>query len=189
MSRRLLTSLFGPVLLLGCASGPPLERAVTIRAGEPVRVSYEQPETGLRQTLQAGDEDDLRDVYSSRESDPFAKVISTEEMQVVLDALATLDYFEHALPEEQPGAVSVIRVRIGDREHAWSKTPAMSVAEIGRYHEAMTAFLNLWNGTEAFHASHGGEAVLEEAARMREINERNQRRLQEKARATRQEGR
>lgn len=175
MSRALRTLLSAAALLAGCASGPSLDRAVTITEDDPVEVVYEQYQSGLRQTLLTPAVVDPKELYSAPGSDPLAKALPTVDMQVVLDTLATYGFFDHAMPMAQAGAVSSLQVRIGPRQQVWSKVPTMGLDELQQYHEAMAAFLNIYNATESFHAGRGDNSVLEEAERLRRRYEEMQR--------------
>lgn len=159
-----------PLLGAGCSSGPDLTRVVTIEEGQPVSVRYEQYQSGLRQTLLTEGVVAAHELYSARESDPLAKVMSTEQMQVLLDALATYGFFDRARTLDPGESVSSIAVRIDDRELLWAKRPTMELDELTGYHQALAAFLNLYNATEAFHSS-GESRILDEGERIRRRNE------------------
>jgi hypothetical protein len=161
----------------GCASGPDLVRVVTLEDGQPVTVRYEQYASGLRQTLLTEGVVAAREFYSTRESDPLAKVMSTAQMQVLLDALATHGFFDRARPLDPGDAVSSISVRIDDRELLWAKRSTMQIEELTAYHQAMATFLNLYNATEAYHSS-GEDRIQDEAERIRRRNEEALRHVQ-----------
>ncbi len=163
--------------LSACASGPSLARAVTIQDSDPVEVVYEQAQSGLRQTLLTESVVTASELYSSRNGDSLAKVLSTAQMQVLLDALATYGFFEHARPGAGEGSAFRLAVRIGSREQAWVKHSGMGVDELTRYHEAMAAFLNIYNATESFHTGRSGagraaasDGILDEPERLRARN-------------------
>ncbi len=164
-------------VLTGCATSPNLVRAVTIQDSDPVEVAYEQAQSGLRQTLLTESVIKASELYSSREGDSLAKVLSTAQMQVLLDALATYGFFDHARPGSGEGSPFRIAVRIGNREQAWVKHGGMGIDELTRYHEAMAAFLNIYNATESFHTGRSAagpaaasDGILDEPERLRARN-------------------
>lgn len=174
---RAAAALFAVIALSACASSPGLTRAVTIGDSDPVEVVYEQAQSGLRQTLLTESVIPANELYSSREGDSLAKVLSTGQMQVLLDALATYGFFEHARPGTGEGSPFRLAVRIGGREQAWVKHGGMGIDELTRYHEAMAAFLNIYNATESFHtgrsgagASSSSDGILDEPDRLRARN-------------------
>lgn len=165
------------IALAGCASSPSLKRAVEIQDSDPVEVIYEQAQSGLRQTLLTESVVPANELYSSREGDSLAKVLSTGQMQVLLDALATYGFFEHARPGTGEGSPFRLAVRIGGREQAWVKHGGMGIDELTRYHEAMAAFLNIYNATDSFHTGRSGagtsaasDGILDEPDRLRARN-------------------
>lgn len=163
-----------PLLAVACASPPELKRVIELTPTSAVTVVYEQPRQAFRQTLQSDDRITPADFYSARDADPLAKLLSTERMQVLLDALGQKGLFDDARPEPLPGAVATLDVIVDGRSYVWSKSAGMPPQEMRRYHEALTIFLNIYNATESFHVSRGRDAVLEEHERMIRERERQQ---------------
>lgn len=165
------------LVLAACATTPGLTRAVTIGPADPVEVVYEQAQSGLRQTLLTESLVPANELYSRRDGDSLAKVLSTGQMQVLLDALATYGFFDHARPGTGEGSSFRLAVRIGGREQAWVKHGGMGIDELTRYHEAMAAFLNIYNATESFHTGRSAagpaaasDGILDEPERLRARN-------------------
>lgn len=165
------------MFLTACATTPSLTRAVTIGPSDAVEVVYEQAQSGLRQTLLTESVVPANELYSRRDGDSLAKVLSTGQMQVLLDALATYGFFDHARPGTGEGSPFRLAVRIGDREQAWVKHGGMGIDELTRYHEAMAAFLNIYNATDSFHTGRSGagsasaaDGILDEPERLRARN-------------------
>jgi hypothetical protein len=168
VSRRVPTPLAAVlVALCQCASGPDLDRAVTLGATDRVVVVYAQPRREFQQTLLTNTVMDAAELYSSPNGDPLAKVLSQDGMQLLLDGLATVGFFDWARPGPLPDAASVIVVRINDDEKTWSKTSGMQIDEIRAYHDAMATFQNVYNQTASFHPSRGQNDVLEEHEKLR----------------------
>ena len=142
------------VTLGACASGPNLRRVVTLQPQDDVMVRYYDSSNGLDQRLQNGSATEATSVYSQRGADPALKVVPDEDMQVLLDALATLGFYEHATPVVSPGAKALLAVDHNGERRVWSRVSgADTPEEITAFNEARTLFLGVFNNTLSFHTS------------------------------------
>lgn len=161
------------VLLAQCASGPDLERHVTLTPADRVAVVFSQPRRNFKQSLLGAGLVDATAFYSSRDSDPLAKVLSNDGMQLLLDGLATTGFFEHARQHigggqpDVPHALSSIHVGINDAAWTWANHPGMDPDEAGRYGQCLATFQNVYNSTSAFHSAGDTRTLLDEHRRLR----------------------
>ena len=164
-----------PLLLLGalaCCSS--LDRKVTLAPSDRVVVICYQPATRgkamdhdvakLQQTLAAIPEADRVEFYSQRESDPLTKFISTEAMQLLLDAFATGGYFDHASEMDSLPQRSALIVDINGRKMQFGRSPAFPPEVHGKYTVCWTAFQDIYNATKAYRTGVGANSVLKEHA-------------------------
>ena len=162
--RAAIPLLLAALLLAACASGPdgpPLERVVDLPGDARSAVVYEQAGRDFRQTLLADPTIAPSSFYSTGRTDPLAKLVTVEQLQVVVDALAAQGLFTDARDTTLPGAPASLTVTIGERTWVWSRHPGMSTDELTRYFAALQGFQNIYNRVESFHALPGRDAVTE----------------------------
>ena len=150
-----------------------------------VVVMYLQPENqkagtaALRQTLVTEAVVAAEEFYSSPDSDPLTKVTPTATMQLMLDGLATAGFFARA-GRTTPRDSSSLLVRYRGTTYALARHRGMSAADWEAYQKSLSIFLNVYNGTEAFHV---GPADREVFRREQErLNREGRARLQEELR-------
>jgi hypothetical protein len=112
------------LLLAQCASGPQLTRRVELAPADKVVVRMVQPPSRevtheVRQTLCTDTVVDPQSLYSSRSADQLTKVLGTDQMQILVDALATAGFFDHARAEPVPNASSWLTVAVNGEDKTW----------------------------------------------------------------------
>lgn len=152
-------------LLGSCASGPDLRRVLTISDRDIAEFSYEQAIDGglrsFRQGLVNDGQIEPADYYSAPDTDPFTKVISTEQMQVLIDALAARGFFDYARASMAPGSVSRLALDLGNGRYVWSKQPGIQADELRAYNQALVDFQNVYNAVTSYHTGKGDNSVTE----------------------------
>ncbi len=151
--RAVLRNVFGSAALLAaaaCASGPSLERALTIEQGRRTTVRLMQFTEGRVFTLQNKSSGSAAEVYSDTRSDTMTKVVDDEMLQKLLDVFAERGLFASASSRAPAEADDAVIVEQGDRRFVFHRRAPGAAASYG---EAMGYFLNVYNQAEAFHSS------------------------------------
>ena len=143
--------------LCQCASGPEIERAVTLQLGDEVRVTYRDVARGVQLTLQNESIETAEALYSRGNADPAVKVARDDELQRLLDALATNRFFQIARPFASDSRRPVLSVEINGQVLTWERQdPAGAEARVLRdFNLCFTYFSYVYNSTESFHAGIG----------------------------------
>lgn len=165
---------FTLLLLVAFAQCSSLDRKVTLAPTDRVAVVCFQPNTRgkamdhdvpeLRQSLVTVPEADQVEVYSQRGSDPLLKFVSTETMQLLLDALATAGYFEHATQTTRPPERLALIVEINGRQLQFERSPAFDTKVHGKLTVCWTAFQDIYNATKAYRTGVGTSSVMQKHA-------------------------
>ncbi|MCA8940959.1 MAG: hypothetical protein KDB80_00240 [Planctomycetes bacterium] len=175
-SRRVFHAGVVPLLLIAvlaqCSS---LDRKVALQPSDQVVVTCYQPaargkvrhhEIGaLQQSLATEPRVDEVDYYSAPQTDPLRKLVSTETMQLLLDALATAGYFEHAAPlpaalPDRPGLI----VDVNGQRSYFGRSPTHEPSVHQVYTVCWTAFQDVYNATKAYRTGVGSNSVREKHA-------------------------
>ena len=157
--------------LCQCVSGPSLKRHVELGETDKVAVVYQQPRSNFSQTLLSDNIVDAQQFYSDSDSDKFSKILSAEGMQLLLDGLATVGYFDNASPVPAPDASAHLLVRINETSYSWSATRSMTSGDAQKFIDAVGTFQNVFNATLSFHTSTGDSTVLDEHRRIQQRNQ------------------
>ena len=152
-SREVLGGLFA-LALCQCASGPAIDRAVTLQPGDEVRVSYRDMARGVRLTLQNEAIETAEALYSRGTGDLAVKVAPDSELQRLLDALATNRFFQIARPDFSEGPRPMLSVEINGQVLTWERQdPSRAEArDLQDFNLCFTYFSYVYNSTESFHA-------------------------------------
>ncbi len=166
-----LTNLWVLMILTQCAG---LDRHLTIADTDKVVVTLNQPATDklrntVQQTLASESVVNRDEFYSSRKTDQFTKVISTERMQLLLDGLATAGFFDHATERALLSGGTQIKLAINDRELIYTRRLDPNDPDsIVPFTRCWAAFLEIYNSTAAYRTGVGLNRVLEEHEQQRQ---------------------
>lgn len=140
--------------LCQCATAPEVVRVVTLQPGDSVRVVYRDPAQGLSLTLQNEAIERPEALYSSGTANPFIKVARDDDLQGLLDALATHGFFQAARPNLLASDRPALVVEINRQILTWERQRAGSAtaAELQNFINSFGYFSYVYNNTESFHA-------------------------------------
>lgn len=172
---RTVLGVFCALVLCQCQSGPEIKRVVTLEPGDVVRVVYSDQAKGVALTLQNESIEPAETLYSRGTADPFVKVAKDEDLQLLLDALATYGFFQFARPVSPGGGRPALLVEVNDQVLTWERQVASQAraVDLQNFNSCYVYFQNAYNGTESFHAGVG---------MTREDLERQQQQLQQQGR-------
>ncbi len=160
--------------LCQCSSAPDLQRAVTLGMDEPARVVFHQAKSSkvpkeLTQTLCTDAVvRDRASFYSDPSTDQFTKVLGQENMQLLLDGLATAGFFKSARTQVLPGSTAYLRTEVGNQTYFLSRNADLSPTERQAFTQSWAAFIEIYNATNAYRSGNDNNEVLREHERQRQ---------------------
>ena len=151
--RRVLSGLCA-LALCQCATGPEIGRVVTLQPGDEVRVAYRDVARGVQLTLQNESIETAEALYSRGTADSAVKVARDDDLQRLLDALATNRFFQIARPFSPDSGRPALSVEINGQVLTWERqNPAGAEArDLQDFNLCFSYFSYVYNSTESFHA-------------------------------------
>lgn len=152
--------------LCQCSSGPNLSRAVTIGPNEPARVVFHQAKSSkvpkdLTQTLCTDAVvSDRASFYSDPSTDQFTKVLGQNNMQLLLDGLATAGFFKSSRQQVIPGSSAYLRAEVGNQVYILSRNANFPAEERMAFTQSWGVFIEIYNATNAYRSGDDNNEVL-----------------------------
>lgn len=146
------TPTWSLLLLAACASSSALPRAVTIPAGERVRVVLLDVARNRAFALQNLSSGSRREIYADTGNDTLVKVVDDTRLQQLLDVLAARGMFERAGDAPVPGARAAIAVELQGRRLVWSRPVpnGTNTTDVQAFEEGRGYVLAIYNDETAY---------------------------------------
>ena len=153
----------GALALCQCAAAPEVVRVVTLQPGDAVRIAYREPARGLSLILQNEAIETAESLYSRGTASRFIKVTRDEDLQGLLDALATHGFFQAAHPNAPASNRPALVVEINNQMLTWERQREGSATaqDLQDFISSFGYFSYVYNSTEAFHAGRITEQEME----------------------------
>ncbi|MHC5062712.1 MAG: hypothetical protein ACYTG5_01910 [Planctomycetota bacterium] len=154
--------------LCQCSSAPDLKREVTIGPDEPARVVFHQAKSSkipkeLTQTLCTDAVvRDRASFYSNPNTDQFTKVLGQDNMQLLLDGLATAGFFKSARTQVMPGSTAYLSAEVQGQTYILSRNVNLSPMDRQAFTQSWGAFIEIYNATNAYRSGNDNNQVLRE---------------------------
>ena len=163
--------------LCQCATAPEVVRVVTLQPGDAVRIVYRDPAQGLFLTLQNEAIETAEALYSRGTANPFIKVARNEDLQGLLDALATYGFFQAARRTAPDSNRPALVVEINKQMLTWERQRAAQATaqDLQDFISSFGYFSFVYNNTEAFHA---GRITGQDMERQKQALQRQGQRIQ-----------
>lgn len=149
-----------------CQCSTNLNRNMTIDVDDRVVVIFHQPASPkvtrpLTQTLVTEPVVENRQrFYSDPGTDQLTKVLPVENMQLLLDGLATAGFFARARQQVMPGSTAYLQADFRGESYFLSRTAGMEAAERLTFTRSWIAFQDIYNATAAYRSGDDNNAVL-----------------------------
>ena len=137
--------------LAACSSPPQSKRALPLGDADRVVVTYRQA-NGFTQVLRSP----TTQAPSAATANYYERVLSISDLQQVLDAFATLEFFDHARAKEAPKTKAVLAVHVNASSHVWPSV-TQSQEELARFHDCLQVFQAVFNGSGGLQRAEGRE--------------------------------
>jgi hypothetical protein len=142
----------GLLLCLAACSSPPQTRQVlALGDSDRVVVTYRQA-NGFTQVLRSP----TTQPPPASVANYYERVLSIRDLQQVLDAFATLEFFDHARAKDAPKTNALLAVHVNGSSHVWPSV-TQSQEELARFHDCLQLFQHVFNGSGGLQRAEGRE--------------------------------
>jgi len=149
----------------GLAACSALPRSVVVEQGRATTIALDS-RNGPTLTLQNASCKAPAEVYSEG-SDTLRKVVPDVEMQALLDVFTAEELFALSVPNVPAGARDVLRLEQGSERWIWARRGSHVDPREAGFVKARAYFLQLYNGSTAYHSAPEPEQVRDNATRGR----------------------
>ncbi len=149
------------LLLAGCASGPEVKRAITVTPTDSLSVEYQQssgPTFVLRNALAAMR---ARAAGERPSANLVGKQIDNEDMQKLLDGLASYDFFQLAAATPHSGGKARLIVDHNGRRHVLSGV-LQAGEQFDKFNSCLASFQYVFNRTQEYQSDWVSPALQSE---------------------------